>query len=466
MISRDRDPMPPTSFPGEPGIGPDLAAPFAAEDEATRWLFALNRKGIRPGLVRVEGLLADLGHPERRLTTLVVGGTNGKGSTTRMLARLLQAAGLRVATYTSPHLLRVYERLQIDDRPVDPAVFAAQVDAVRASVDRHQASWFESLTAVSVQIAAEAQVDVLCAEVGLGGRLDATNALPAAATLLTTVDLDHQHILGATREEILAEKLGLLKPGTPFFSAVAPPFNPQCFEAAIRAGSPAYFLDEITRTELADDRWRLVLRDRVIDGLPRLGSAVMRRNAALALLCLDTLSRDGTLPLPADPGAALADLFLPGRWQTVLTRPDVIVDTGHNAQALLGTLTTFLDRPTRGRRVVVFGGMHDKEVPRELGALLRRCDDVTFTPVSLPRSRTRDDLRALWEFLELPAPAGHSIVDSVAAALAYWGPRLQADDALLVTGSCFLVAEALHRLGVRDLEETRHPRPAATVFGG
>ena len=219
----ERVPESPVSHPGEPGIGPDLAPPFTAEDEATRWLFALNRKGIRPGLVRVEGLLADLGHPERRLTTLVTAGTNGKGSTTRMLARLLQSAGLRVATYTSPHLLRVHERLLIDDRPIDADTFARQVDAMRGSVERHEASWFETLTAVSVQLAADAGVDVLCAETGLGGRLDATNALPAAATLLTTVDLDHQHILGETREQILDEKLGLLEAGTPFFSAPSSP---------------------------------------------------------------------------------------------------------------------------------------------------------------------------------------------------------------------------------------------------
>ena len=225
LTPRQPDPTPPTSFQGEPGIGPDLAAPFTAEDEATRWLFELNRKGIRPGLVRVQGLLRDLGHPERMLTNLIIAGTNGKGSTTRILACLLQAAGLRVATYTSPHLLRVYERLQVDDRPVNPGVFAAHVTAIQESVDRHQASWFETLTAVATHIAAEAGVDVFCCETGLGGRLDATNALPAAATLLTTVDLDHQHILGETREEILAEKLGLLKRGAPFFSAVAPEFK-------------------------------------------------------------------------------------------------------------------------------------------------------------------------------------------------------------------------------------------------
>ncbi len=452
-------------YAGEPGIGPDLAPPFTAEDEATSWLFALNRQGIRPGLRRIQGLLAELGHPERELTTIVTAGTNGKGSTTRILAQLLRAAGLKVACYTSPHLLRVYERLTIDDVPVEPARFAATVDALRPAIVRHEASWFESLTAMAVTIAHEEQVDVLCAEVGLGGRLDATNALPAVATLLTTVALDHQHILGETRPEILREKLGLLKPGVPFFCAVDADLAPEAFMTAVQAGSPAHFLDELTRREPgADGRWRLVLRERAIDGLPHLGSPGLDRNLALSLLCLDELGKAGVLPGPADPAAALADLFLPGRWQQVFTAPDVIVDTAHNPQALAGALTAFLERPVRGRRVVLFGGMRDKPVDPALGPLLRRCDAVTLVPVSLPRTRTADDLRDLATRLELPLDSGHSIMDSVAAGLAYWGPRLEPDDAVLVTGSCFLVAEALHRLGVRDLEETRQLRPARAVL--
>jgi dihydrofolate synthase/folylpolyglutamate synthase len=450
--------------PGEPGIGPDLAAPFTAEDQATRWLFALNRQGIRPGLRRIEGVLADLGHPERALTTIVTAGTNGKGSATRVLARLLQAAGLKVACYTSPHLLRVYERLTIDDVPVDPGRFAATVARLRPSIERHEASWFESLTAVAVQIAHEEEVDVLCAEVGLGGRLDATNALPAVATLLTTVDLDHQHILGETRSEILREKLGLLKQGVPFFCAVDAELAPEAFMAAVQAGSPAHFLDELSRQEPdPGGRWRLVLRERVIEGLPDLGTAGLNRNLALALLCLDELEKAGVLRGPADPAAALDDLFLPGRWHQVLTAPDVIVDTAHNTQALTGALTTFLERPVAGRRVVLFGGMRDKPVEPAVGELLRRCDAVTMLPVSLPRARTPADLRELARRLELPAAAEHSIMDSVAAGLEYWGSRLASEDAVLVTGSCFLVAEALHRLGVRDLEETRRPRPARSL---
>jgi dihydrofolate synthase / folylpolyglutamate synthase len=454
--------LPPGAFPGEPSIGVGLPPPFTAADDTLRWLFGLNRQGIRPGLQRIAGLLADLGHPERSLRTLVIAGTNGKGSTTRILAHLLQKAGLKVAAYTSPHLLNVYERLTIDDRPVDPALFAAHAAAIRPLVERHEASWFETLTAIAVAISRDEQVDVLCAETGLGGRLDATNALPAVATLLTTVDLDHQHILGQTRAEILAEKLGLLKAGTPFFCAVQSDLRPQAFTAAVHAGSPAYFLDELARwQDTGDGAWELILRERAIPGLPPLPVPALRRNLALALLTLDELSRQGILPDPAAPGAALDDLFLPGRFQLLWQQPDWILDTAHNQQALHGALSTFLAWPVAGRRVVIFGAMQDKPVAAELGPLLCRCDAVTMAPVSLPRSRTLEDLRTLRRFLELPEAGEDSIMDTVSAALTYWRERLQPADAVLVTGSCFLVAEALYHLGFRDLEQTRRPQPAA-----
>jgi dihydrofolate synthase/folylpolyglutamate synthase len=456
----------PDSHPGEPGIGVDLAPPFTAEDEATRWLFSLNRFGIRPGLGRIRGLLDDLDRPERHLRTLVTAGTNGKGSTTRILARLLRSAGSRVATFTSPHLLRVYERVAIDEQPVVPERFAARVDAIRPSVERHAASWFETLTAVAVQIAAEEEVDFFCCETGLGGRLDATNALPAEAILLTTVALDHQRILGDTREAILDEKLGLLKPDVPFFCGVDEALRPQVFRAAVAAGSPCHFLDELSRVETEEDgTWKLVLRDRELGGLPPLQPSAMRRNAALALLALDELSRAGKLAPVTDPAAALAEVFLPGRFQLLLREPDWILDTAHNEQALAGALAAFADRPCRGRRIVLIGAMHDKPTPPELGAALRGCDAVIAAPVDLPRSRNRSEWEALFRDWDL-APPAHSVVDSVPAALEYWRGRLRPEDSVLVTGSCFMVAEVLHRLGYRDLEETRAALPADPAARG
>ncbi|MFO7654261.1 MAG: cyanophycin synthetase [Candidatus Krumholzibacteriia bacterium] len=448
-------------------MGCDYPPPFAPHDDATAWLFSLNRFGIRPGLTRIEGLLSDLDHPERAVRSLVVAGTNGKGSTTRLLAGLLQAAGYRVATYTSPHLLRVYERIQVDGVPVDPADFAARVLAVRPLVERRGASWFEALTALAVAIARDADVDFLCCETGLGGRLDATNALPAVATLLTSVGLDHQQILGTTREAIAAEKLGLLKRGTPFFCAVDAELRPQAFRAAVAAGAPAHFLDELAAWDAAPGPWELVMRERRLRELPDPGAPVLRRNAALALLTLAELERRGELRLPADPAAALRGVLLPGRHQLVLREPDWIFDTAHNGEALEAALGAFLSRPARGRRLVLFGSMRDKELPERVGELLGRCDGVLAAPVSLPRSRSDEELARLfagWGLAADAAVALRGVRADAGRALGELAAHLQPDDTVLVTGSCFLVGEVLYRLGYATLEETHPPQAAAPVL--
>lgn len=451
-------------FPGEPGVTDDARPPFIADDPVTRWLFALNRKGIRPGLRRVRGLLDDLGNPERGLRTVVVAGTNGKGSTTRLLAALYRACGLRTACYTSPHLLAVYERLAIDDRPMDPEAFRTRVQELRASVDRHEASWFETLTAAAVSLARDAGVDVFCCETGLGGRLDASNALPAEAVLITGVSLDHQHILGETVEEIADEKLGLLKPGVPLVTALRGDLKQRAFAAAVRAGAPVHFLDELTRSDVGEGTWDLVTRDRVHPGLPLLGGEVMRRNAALALLATDVLADRGVLPRPADPAAALADAFLPGRFQQLLAEPDWIVDTAHNAEALELALDMFLARPCAGRRHVLFGGMADKDPGDAVGALLRRADTVTAAVIGLPRSRNQAELQSLMDRWGLAGQNGTRVCPDLGAALDRLAAAAAPGDAVLACGSCFLVGELLWRLGYRDLEETRTVRPAAAVL--
>jgi len=451
-------------FPGEPGVTDDARPPFVADHPTTRWLFALNRMGIRPGLGRVRGLLADLGHPEEGLRTLVVAGTNGKGSTTRLLDALYRQAGLRTACYTSPHLLRVYERLTIDDRPVDPEAFRRRVEELRPSVDRHQASWFETLTAAAVSLVRDAGVDVFCCETGLGGRLDASNALPSLAVLLTGVSLDHQAILGETVEEIADEKLGLLKPGVPLITGLRGELKRRAFTAAVLAGAPSFFLDEFTRSDVGPRSWDLITRDRVHAGLPLLGGEVMRRNAGLALLAADVLADRGDLPPIPDPAAALADAFLPGRFQTVLTGPDWIVDTAHNAEALELALTMFLERPCAGRRHVLFAGMADKDPGDRAGELLRRADTVTAAVIGLPRSRNPEELQSLMDRWGLAGQYGTRVCPDLGTALDRLAAESGPDDAVLACGSCFLAGELLWRLGYRDLEDTRTVRPAAEVL--
>ncbi|MCP4573033.1 MAG: hypothetical protein GY838_11820 [bacterium] len=458
-------------LPGEPGVGVDLPPPFAARDEATRWLFALNRFGIRPGLARIEGLLADLGHPERDLRVMVTAGTNGKGSTTRVLGHLLQAAGLKTAVYTSPHLLDVRERILMDDRPLDVDEFSDRVAAIKPLVEKHEASWFETLTALAVQAAWDHGVDIMCCETGLGGRLDASNALPAEALLLTTIGLDHQRILGETRPEILAEKLGLMKPGVPLYCGVDEELRGQVFGQAVKIGAPVLYLDELARWGEAPGNWDLSLRDRRFTDLPDPGTPALRRNVALALLAMaEQEQRLGTRLLPDDPAAALGNLFLPGRYQHALREPDWIFDTAHNTQALTVALDAFGSRPVAGRRVLVLGTMYDKPLAPELAPLVQACDVVVGAPVSLPRSRTVDELIAAFDAWDLAAtpwtgdlPERCAAAPDLAAALQALSRGLDPRDAVLVTGSCFTVAESLWRLGFRDLDGTRTPVAAGNL---
>ncbi len=458
---------PPTSIgslPGEPGVTTDRDPPFIADDDATRWLFSLNRFGIRPGLRRIEGLLTELDHPEREVPAIVVAGTNGKGSTTRILAALLQEAGYRVASFTSPHLLRVHERLTINDIPVARESFAAAIERLRPAVDQHGASWFETLTALALDICRREKVDILCCETGLGGRLDATNALPALATILVSVSLDHRQVLGSTLAEIAAEKLGLLKRGIPLFCAVDRSLRTQVFAAAVAAGSPCHFLDELAQWQESPDGWRLVTRRGVTRGLPRQAAAFLQRNMALALLCLEELAAKGVVRLPPAPAAVLRRVFLPGRFQLVLTEPDWLVDTAHNAAALCACLDAFLTRPCAGRRRVLFGCMQDKEIGLEVGARLRACDTVVAAPVNLARSRNQDELAALLAEWGMAGGEHFTVASDVRSAVDRLAGELVPADTVLVTGSCFLVAEVLYCLGYRDLDQTRQPRPAHDVL--
>ncbi len=470
-----------SSHPGEPGVGVDLAPPFTAGDEPTRWLFSLNRFGIRPGLKRIQGLLGELGNPENKLRTLVVAGTNGKGSTTRILARLLQAAGYKVVTFTSPHLLKVHERIRINDIPIGEADFARRVEAIKPLTKKHEASWFETLSALAVQFAAESGADFFCCETGLGGRLDASNALPATATLLTSVSLDHEAILGHSRPEILAEKLGLLKKGVPLFCGVDAEMRPRVFQSAVISGSPVFFLDELARwpRQSGSEKngpWDLTLRKKHFSNLPDLGTDSMRRNVALSVLALSELEEKlGQTLLPEDVSQALGNFFLPGRYQKLLREPDFIFDTAHNEQALTGTLNHFRQEPTVGRRIILFGSMQNKVLENLPGELVQGFDLFLAVPVSIPRSRNAEELADLlrqWKLEPEFLTAGKGelgkvqVASEMGSGLKWLARNLGQGDRVLVTGSCFMVAEVMYRLGFTDLEMTRKAIAARPVLDG
>jgi len=380
-------------------------------------LVAARRFGMKLGLDRMRALLDKLGAPDRQLgRVLHVGGTNGKGSTVAMLAALARSGGARVATYTSPHLSTLRERIVIggtlssEEQIVDAA---ARVDAAGGS----ELTFFEQVTAIAMLIIADARVDVSVLEVGLGGRLDATNIIDPAVACITGVAMDHEAILGNTLDAIAFEKAGICKPGRPIVIGRAgePAALPILVDQATASGaSPVIVVGEDTSHVPAVS----------------LPGGHQRRNAATALAVMEAAG------LPYD-GSALAAVVHPGRFEVA---GDLILDGAHNphgARALAATL-----REREIRPVLVFAVSADKDVralARELAAHVRA---AIATRYQQERALAPEALAEVLREVGMPeVEAAPSLQDAVARARALGGP-------VLVAGSLFLVGEArTHYLG-------------------
>ncbi|HEX2188890.1 MAG TPA: Mur ligase family protein, partial [Longimicrobiaceae bacterium] len=339
-------------------------------DDPLAWLYGRTTGGIRWGLERTEELLAGVGDPHRRFRALHVGGTNGKGSVAALCEAALREAapGRRVGAYTSPHLVRFAERIRVDGAPADDALLARCVERLRPDIERTGATFFEAATAVGFLCFAEAGVEVAVVEVGLGGRLDATNVLSPVATAVTNVARDHTEYLGGTREEIAREKAGIWKAGVPAVTAEADPGALGVLrDRAAAVGAPFWALDEAAavedvRVSAAGTAFRL--RSAAWGGRDvrtRLVGAHQARNAALAA---ELLAR---LPAELRPGweaveRGFAAARWPGRFQVEEVRGTTFVlDVAHNpagVAALAATLDAVeLPRPL----VLVAGILSDKD---------------------------------------------------------------------------------------------------------
>jgi dihydrofolate synthase/folylpolyglutamate synthase len=397
-------------------------------------LFAARRAGVVLGLDRIDELLARLGRPERRIGAVVhVGGTNGKGSTAAFVASALAAAGLRVGVYSSPHLATLRERVMLAGAMVSEAALVAAAEQV-AAAGGDQLTFFEQITAMALVAMAGAGLDASVLEVGLGGRLDATNAVAAPVAVVTGVALDHQDMLGSTLEAIAGEKAGIFKAGQHVVIGASgePAAVPLLRAAAVAAGAAA-----IT-----------VIDDAAIAAVPAalgLAGAHQRANAAAALAAFDALAAAGLVRIPDEARrAGLAAARHPGRLETVATTPRVVLDGAHNphgARALAAAIATMPERP----RVLVLAVSADKDVAGVVDALAGAVDAVVATRYGQPRALEPAALAAV---VAARGVAVEAAAD-VPAALARARDRAGAGGVVVVAGSLFAVGEArVHLLGV------------------
>ena len=425
--------------------------------EAVARILALRggeRAGMRPGLERIEAMLDAIGRPEQAFTIAQVGGTNGKGSISAMLAAILQAAGRRVGLYTSPHLAHYRERIRVDGRPISESDFVDGVDALGTLITRLDLTVFEAGTALALDHFCRERVDVAVLEVGLGGRLDATTVGKPRVVVLGPIDYDHQHELGDTLTLIAAEKAAIIRSGVAFSARQHPEAEAVITRRAAEAGvplslegrdlrvTPLDFSLEAQRLHLEGPDWRIPDVACGLLGVYQPGNALLAAAAAREL--------------GADEGAIRAGLRgarWPGRFQIFRRDPLVILDGAHNpagARALAASLRAYFP----GRPVTfVIGVLADKDAGGILAALRPLAARVILTASANPRAAPPDALRAL-----LPAGArvatARSPQDALTMAIAE-DPR----GIVCVAGSLSLIGDVLAAAGDgQDVLFTAGPR--------
>ena len=408
---------------------------------ATRYLTSRTRLGVKFGLETIRALVARLGHPEAAYPSLLVAGTNGKGSVVAYVDAVLRASGLRVGRYISPHLVRVNERIAVDGRDISDAALDRAVARVRAAAEELVAAgaigahptYFEAVTAAAFEHFREQRVDVAVLEVGMGGRLDATNVAEPLASAIVSVDLDHESYLGGTPGAIAREKAGVLRAGR---ATVLGPLAPEARAAVVETarGRGARLLDARAGTAVRTGADGLEIRTPrgSYRGLRPLPGAHQVDNALVALRLIEEARAAG---LACDIGAAAAAIGAargPGRLERIPGRPAILLDGAHNpaaARALAAHLRGI------GPFVLVFGAMRDKDVRGMAEILFPLARRVVLTRPRVDRAARPAEIAERAG----PVARGARLLDSPRRALA-WARRQAGDEGVVVVaGSLFLV---------------------------
>ncbi|MDR2953523.1 MAG: bifunctional folylpolyglutamate synthase/dihydrofolate synthase [Prevotella sp.] len=386
--------------------------------------------------------------PHRKYRTIHVAGTNGKGSTSHLLAAILQESGYKVGLYTSPHLLDFRERIRVNGEKISEQYIVDFVAKHRESFEPIQPSFFELTMMMAFMYFADMKVDVAIIEVGLGGRLDSTNIITPDISIITNISFDHMQFLGDTLPKIATEKAGIIKQGIPIVIGEAEGEVRQVFEeTAKRVNAPITFAEDmhlIESAKNASDGWLLEAKEypHLKDELP--GYAQLK-NAATVLCAVDILKKsECNIPEEAvyKGFANVVELTgLMGRWQIIQeSNPKIVCDTGHNA-AGIKYIAEQLAHETYKNLHIVLGMVNDKDISSVL-ALLPKDAIYYFTKASIPRAMNEDNLKVLAEKQGLKGNSYPTVAEAVNKAM----ENAVSDDFIFIGGSNFVVADALEYL--------------------
>jgi dihydrofolate synthase/folylpolyglutamate synthase len=436
----------------------------------------LPRSAVVFDLRRIEALLQRLGNPHQQPSSVHIAGTKGKGSTAAMIASVLTRAGYHTGLYTSPHLNTLRERMQIDGKPISEEEFAQltaqlkpEIEAINLIGEFGQLTTFEILTALAMVYFKEKAVDFQVLEAGLGGRLDATNVVEPKVSVITSISYDHTDVLGNTLTEIAREKAGIIKPKS---IVVSSPQHPEamamiervCYEKEarlIRVGQEVTWQEKDFCLFGANSKNKLSTRSAIlVNGrlnsyqinIPLLGEHQME-NAATALAVLEVLIESGVRISPNSIIDGMAQVHWPGRLQILSTEPLFIVDGAHNADSARRLREAIRKYFQFEHLILIIGSSDDKDIAGIIGELASIVDGVIVTQSRHPRATPASKLIAEFSHWGVHPRVAEDMSSAITMAQGSAGSK----DLICVTGSIFIVAEAIEYL--EKLPAERYPKP-------
>jgi dihydrofolate synthase/folylpolyglutamate synthase len=414
-------------------------------ESALQDLYSLQKYGIKFGLSQTANLLAGLGDPHLGRSFIHVGGSNGKGSVACLVESALRHCGYRTGLFTSPHLVHFRERFRINGQPISREETIQLYDELREAMDpREPPTFFEAVTAMALACFRRRDTDIAVIEVGMGGRLDATNLITPLVSVITNISLEHREFLGDTLLEVAGEKAGIVKKGVPLLTgATDPGVLDLLLRRCLERKAPRYLLDRDffhrdQETGLTFSGDHLLLENLKIG----LRGRHQRHNAAMALAVLDILSGQGW-PLSHEGIArGCARAWWPGRMHQIASSPRLVLDGAHNPAAIQELARSLRKEFDFRRLLSVVGIMEDKDARAMLASLLPLTDHFLFTRPEYPRAMNPHTLQR-----QCPEPLPeHQIIPSLPQALDSARAMAGPEDLVLVCGSLFTVGEALSHL--------------------
>ncbi len=405
-------------------------------------LFALHTFGIKLGLENIKGFLNHLGNPQEKLKAFHIAGSNGKGSTSAFIASILMELGYKTGLYTSPHFVRFNERIVIDGEQIPDSVIADFYEKNEKFIDEHKLTFFEVTTALAFQYFKDTKVDYAVIETGLGGRLDATNVFNALGVIITSISLEHTHILGETIKEIAAEKAAIIKNHNKVFTGNLPVEAKEVIEKkCIETNSELFRIEDYTNEQ--KDSLELYTEELDLnEWIMPLKGYYQKYNAALAALAVSkTLDTGDFGKIETGIRNVITNTGFQGRYEYYCTKPDIILDSAHNPDGINKFISEF-SRYKYSKRTLIFSALKDKKISEMLLILKDHFEEIMITEVHNERAiktsellKTAGDLNI--KVKELNNPVSY-IID--------FQTKAHKDECLVVLGSMYLLGEIKNSL--------------------